>query len=189
MTRFSCLAHKAVVVSSLVVLVTTLLSTQASAQSSESAGKGRRVRLVVPTVSPKPLIGTIVRSDETSVVLSQGLWQGASVELMVVPRNAITKMEVSSGRRSHAKAGALIGAAALAFAVAVTPDSSCSGIVCVDYPKELGVAVAAVLGAGLGALIGKAFTKSETWTPVPPGLQVSVTPKHKGGVVSLSFAF
>ena len=171
---------KAVVMSSLFVLVIMVYPGDASAQSSESVRKGSRVRLMAAAVSQKPLIGTVVRADDTSVVLSEG-W--------VVPRSAITQMEVSAGRRSYAKAGALIGAAALGFAAGLTPDSSCSGIVCVDYPKEVGVAVAAALGAGLGALIGTAVTKSETWMVVPSRLKVSIAPKHKGGVVSLRFAF
>ena len=124
----------------LVVLITIHSTTPASAQPAESAGIGSRVRLEAATVSSKPLIGTIVRQDPTSVVIWHGPSAGPSPGQLVVPRDAITKMEVSSGRQSHAKTGALIGAFAGAIAGGiVTPECQGSGF-CVEIPKAAGAA-------------------------------------------------
>jgi hypothetical protein len=106
-------------------------------------------------------------------------------------------MEMSIGRRSRGRGawiGALVGGAAGAIAVLATPEKPCEpGVLfgCLRIiSKGEGAAMLGGLGAGLGALIGMAIPRGERWTAVPTGLQVSVTPMHKGGVqLSLSLAF
>ena len=166
------------------VFVISISATQAFAQDAPGIAVGTRVRVEAATVSTKPVTGTIVRLDETSMTV---LVNPASPP-KVLPRDAITKMEVSVGRRSKAKLGALIGAVALAISAA-SEESSCSGIVCVEPHKEAVVAFAGAVGAGLGALIGAGFRK-DTWAQVEsPGLRVSVSPNRNGGAISWSFSF
>jgi hypothetical protein len=109
---------------------------------------------------------------------------------MVVPRDGITKMEVSLGRRSRghkAWIGGLLGGAAGAIAVLATPSSSEDFSV---VSKGEGAVAATIMGAGLGALIGLAIPPGEKWAEVPIGPRVTLAPGHKGGVhLSFSFGF
>jgi hypothetical protein len=166
---------------------------QTSAQSAHSPDAGSRVRLAAAAVSPEPLIGTIVSQDQTTLELQVADQQ----DPIVVPRDAITKMEMSTGRRSRghgAWIGALAGGASGAIAVLATPEKPCDpGALfgCLRIiSKGQAAAMLGGLGAGLGALIGMAIPPGEKWTAVPTGLRVSVAPTHKGDVqISLSFAF
>ena len=114
-----------------------------------------------------------------------------------MPRDAITKMEMSTGRQSRghgAWIGALVGGASGAIAVLATPEKPCNPNVAFGclriISKGAGATMLAGLGAGVGALIGLAIPPGEKWTAVPTELRVSVTPTLKGDVqVSLSFAF
>ena len=174
------------------VLVASFPS-QTFAQSADSPDAGSRVRLEAAAVSPEPLVGTIVTQDQTTLEL-----QVADQEdPIVVPRDAITKMEMSTGRRSRghgAWIGALVGGASGAIAVLATPEKPCNPNVAFGclriISKGAGATLLAGLGAGVGALIGLAIPPGEKWTAVPTELRVSVTPTLKGDVqISLSFAF
>lgn len=175
-----------------VAFVMSLSAMQAFAQDAPGVSTGSRVRLEAAAVSRKPMTGTILKLDQTSITLSEHRLSAP----IVVPRDAITKMEVSTGRRSKAKAGALIGAAVSigATALALSGDeggSACAqAFLCLDLPpREVFVAFAGVAGACVGALVGRLIGQDK-WTPVQAsGLRVSVAPKPKGGAIRLSFAF
>ena len=65
---------------------------------------GSRVRVLAPTVVPGKVDGTLAQIDGTFLLVSAT--DGGVVKL---PRQAITKLEVSIGKHGHALKGLLIG--------------------------------------------------------------------------------
>ena len=114
---------------------------------------GRSFRLPKPNVE---LSGTVQAFDEETLTLA--LEKQASP--VVIPRDAIAKLETVLGRRGHAKQGAIIGGAigaSLVIAACASFGDSC------DLGGAVGP-VAAYVGAftGVGALIGAAI-RSDRW--------------------------
>ncbi len=170
----------------LAVLVTSSTS-QASAQPPARLAPGSRVRVVATGVSPRPLIGTILRVDETTVEI-QGADQKDSV---VVRHDAITKLQVSLGRRSRGR-GAAIGTL-VGFGIGVIPafvpehKEECgpnAGFLCgaVFITRTQVGLVFGGMGAGVGALIGAAVPPGEKWKAVSSGLRVSAGGAHRRDV-------
>ena len=75
----------------------------ALAEPSEAPAPGTRVRLTAPELSDQPLIGTLTALETDAVSLSVG------DQSTTVPRDAITKWELSRGKHSNTGKGALIG--------------------------------------------------------------------------------
>ncbi len=173
----------------------TTIANQVSAQSPASLSPGSRVRLLASGMSPRPLIGTILRGDETTVEI-QGAEQKDPV---VVRRDAITRLEVSLGRRSRGR-GAGIGAL-VGFGIGVIPalmpehKEECgpnAGLFCglvIITRTQVGLVFGGI-GAGVGALIGAAVPPGEKWKAVSSGLRVSVGGARTRDLgVSWSFEF
>src|SRR6185436_12700435 len=112
---------------------------------------------------------------------------------ITVPRDAVTDLEVSFGKRRRALKGMLIGAGIGAF---LFPYGDC-------YDQSTGTTMSGchpwtaqnvLKGAGLGALWGAgigALVKSDRWSSVPLGrVRVSVLPARGGGIgASVSVGF
>lgn len=147
---------------------------------------GSKVRIQAPTVAGGRLEGIVSQIDDQSLLVLQDNhpWR--------VPRKAITRLEVSTGRHGRALKGLLIGAAIgiAAFQVTVS-DTNCQNAMTVCSTSR-GQAVAFGLlgggawGAGIGALI-----KSDRWSRVPlDHVHVSLAPAGGRGVrVSASIAW
>ncbi len=140
------------------------------------------VRVTAPTISETPLIGTLVASNDRGVTLAT-----FETGVKTIPRDAVTRMEWSSGRRSQSGAFARKGAIAVGLAFAVV-----GAIVYDDDSGErakgavLGAAGGAVWGALGGALVG-AFTHSYQWKEGPaPGLEASVSPSVSGSSAGIT---
>ena len=178
------------------VALFTGTASQAAAQTPASLDVGSLVRLEVTGVSPRPLIGTILRLDQTTLEI-QGRDQKGPV---VVRRDAITKLQVSLGRRSRGRGagiGVLVGLG-IGVIPAFLPEHE---VPC--YPNQwfcqttpngqrvqvrLGpgkTEIAMILGgirAGVGALIGAAVPPGEKWQAWSTGLRVSIAGPHKRDV-------
>ncbi len=145
---------------------------------------GSTVRLWAPTVADGRIEGKVVRADERS------LWVGGGGEPLSVPRHAITRFEISTGRHSHVWTGLGIGAAAgglLGGASGCFPMVGCGG----DAGQHLGAAaVGAVAGAGWGALIG-ACVHGERWRTVPlEQVHLALAPARGGGLgLTVAYSF
>jgi hypothetical protein len=168
-------------------LLAALPASGGRAQSVTGLEPGARVRVAAEAVAPKRMVGTLVRLDADSMQLRLSDVD----ELARVPREAITKVEISRGRRSRGRGalyGALAGLAVGAGAVLATP--RCEEPDCWEiFSKGEGAALVGGLGAGLGALVGLAIPPGEKWESVPIA-QISVVPGRRGYVgVSLSFGF
>ena len=167
----------------LVTMAMLVPASQAAAQPAGTVAKGSRVRLESASVTPHKLSGTVVELDETTLKLRTD--SGSSV---VVPRGAISKLDVMVSRGSNWKAGALIGAA-VGFLTDSGSPSKCSGSLgCIGPDPNDAAAAGVVVLAGVGALIGSLIWK-ETWAPVESSPRFTVAATRKGGVVSLSFPF
>ena len=143
---------------------------------------GVLVRITAPAMSPAPVIGTLIASDDLGLTLVT-----IDAGTVTLPRDAVTRMEWSSGRRSQSGPFALKGAIAVGSAFAVV-----GALVNGDDSGERvrGAAVlatgGAVWGALAGALIG-AFKHSYQWKEGPaPGLQASVSPTVSGSSAGIT---
>ena len=163
-------------------LVAALPGKGSQAQSLTSLEPGVRIRVAAEAVAPKPLVGTLVRLDRDAMALRLADRE----ELALVPRETITKVEVSRGRRSRGRGalfGALVGLAVGAIAVAATPGDD------EMFTAAEATAMVGAMGAGLGALIGLAIPPGEKWESVPTA-HISVVPSRRGHVrVALSVTF
>ena len=173
-------------------------ASQAAAQTPASLEVGSRVRLEVTGVSPRPLIGTVVRADQTTIEIQGGDQAGP----VVVRRDAITKLQVSLGRRSRARGagiGALVGFGIGVIVALVDGDRdysnerSCLPNEPFCYSTSNGPNVRTtytavdgwVIGsmfAPVGALIGAAVPPGEKWQAVSAGLRVGIASPHKRDV-------
>ena len=149
---------------------------------------GSKVRLWAPTVVKGRLEGTVVESDEKSLVV------GRDDRMPVrVSRQSITQLQLNTGRQRKALKGMLIGAGigAALFQVTVSDNGNCQNAITVCTTSRgqaagLGLAVGAAWGAGIGALI-----KRDRWSTVPlERVALSLGPTRGRGMgLSVSVGF
>jgi hypothetical protein len=136
------------------------------------------------------LIGTLVTADADALTLRLD----GTGRVLRVPRLAIRTSEVGIGKRSAAKTGAIVGAAAGAVLLYATANPCAESEV--DCPldshpgERLGAAALGALTYGLaGAAIGSCF-KAERWIPVPlDGVRVSLRSTWRGVGLFVSVRF
>ncbi len=133
--------------------------------------EGARVRISAPVVAARPILGTVVGLDERTVdvaVIGKG-------DAVVVPRSAISRIDVGCGRRSRGR-NALIGAG-IGLGMGALLGLAHGG----DDP-EMWIAYSAgeyalmfaALGAPAGALVGAAVPPRERWRELPlPAVQLT----------------
>lgn len=172
----------------------TVWGATASADSSGAPTGARRVRVTAPALTSKPLTGSLVALEETTLKLRR---EGSS-EVVEIPRRDVTRFEVKTRRSRRGKAagiGALVGlgvGAALGYAAGDDCDApDAPSFVCIPRPASAGGV--GLVGAALGALIGLAVGPGEKWEVRDPGrvhLTVSPSPRRSGGVgLALSIGF
>ena len=157
----------------------------ALAQEPSEVIPGTRVRITAPTVAEKRLVGTITAwGPENLTVTSE---KGP----IVLPRGAVSRLEVSRGRKSRGR-GALVGAGIGVGAGVVggfAHGSDPPGLV--SFNASFYAFGYGILGAAAGALIGLAITPGERWEELPSTrFRVSVAPVRGHGLgVFLTLAF
>jgi hypothetical protein len=145
------------------LLAATAALLSAWAVEAQPLRPGDRVRVTAPPLGLDARSGALVLLDSENLVLDGS-------QRLTIPIDAVTRIEVSEGRRGNAGKGALIGAgAALAVGLVVFSKAEggghCSGSeegtgFCLAY---LGTGVA--LGAVGGLIVGLAI-RTERWRPV-----------------------
>ena len=131
---------------------------------------GTKVRLLAPDVVAERIQGTVVETNQESLVVST-----EGQPRLAVPWRAITRLEVSTRQHSHTRKGLLIGAAAGAVLSVVLPKCVNEGCTS-DASFDPTFAVLYGLGGGMwGALIG-AMVKTDEWNSVPVRVAVAPTP-------------
>lgn len=157
-----------------------LLPGQARAQDPGPFVVGSRVRVQAPADLQGPVEGMVMELDESTVLLSAD----GRVPIRI-SRDAITQLEVATGRKRQPIKGALIGAGIGAGINAlVSHDLYCSelepGQTCPSKARM--VATGAAGGALWGAFIGL-LVKSDRWGSVPlDRVHVGVAPVRGHGV-------
>ena len=120
----------------------------------QSLAPGMRVRILAPGVSPSKVIGTVEKVSNDSVTLNVP----GRDEPVSVLREKIARLDVSDGPRSRG-VDAAIGAGIGAVGGALSNGSGNGHIVSTGAVAGF----CALVGAGLGALIGAAIPPGEHW--------------------------
>ena len=168
----------------------------AAAGEPSPAVLGPRVRVTAPAVSGKRLVGTLLAMDDTTLRLQPQKGK----DVLEVPRNAITRIELSrrpSRRGKGAGIGALVGLGA-AVAIGFAAGEDCSSLPEPDpwlfgfeaglrrnlcYGKGETAAMLSILTVPAGALIGMGAAGGERWVRTTPDrFSVAVKPVRTGGI-------
>lgn len=166
-----------------VLCVALLLQPGSARAESEAPAPGTRVRLTAPELSDQPLIGTLTALETDAVSLSLD----GQTEPTTVPRDAITKWELSRGKHSNRGKGALIGLAT-GVVVGVTIGALFPMEDFEDSATVGGISFGAI-GAGIGALIGWGH-KTERWEEIEQkSLRLAVIPVPGGVGLSVQWSF
>ena len=146
----------------LLILALLLSGTTLPAQEAGAAVKPfTRVRVHAPGVAAKALVGNAVLVDTDSLVLAQG----GSTRWLVVPTDAVSRLEISRGR-SHlggalagAGIGGLVGGVGLAGIAAIQERRVDGWTFAVLI---LGAVYGAPVGAAVGAVVGVERWETQT---------------------------
>ena len=150
---------------SILFLLMLAYSLESVAQEPVQIVPGERVRVLAPGISPDRVVGTVVSLDADTLMLKDG----GQIAPSKIPLTSVTRLDVSRGHKSGAGKGALIGA------IVGAAGGTVLGIVFYNHPGDEGKqssplivvpALASLVGAGLGAIIGLPF-KTERWKKVP----------------------
>lgn len=173
--------HARVLVVLAVVLVPS--ATVGVAKDAQQLSRGDRVRVEVSTAEER-LVGRLLVLDDKHLNLQV---EGED-KPRIFPREDITALAVSGGRRSRGW-GVLIGAGAgLALSVALGLDEWKNAD---DYPGWMAIAIHACFIVPIGAAIGLVVPPGERWENVlPEDIRVSIGPVRGGGAeASLTVGF
>lgn len=137
------------------------------------------------------LSGALLTADDDALTLRLD----RSGRVVRVARPSIRTLEVSTGKRSAGKTGAIVGATGGAVLLFLTddpcPESELDCPLGSHTGERLGAAAVGALAYGIvGGAIGSRF-KTDRWEPVSlEDIRVNLGPTHRGGVwLSLSVAF
>lgn len=118
---------------------------------------GTRVRVAAPAQLTKPLVGTLVAADDTSLTVE------TPKQTVAVRRDAIEKLWRSE-RRSSKQRGAVIGAL---MGVGVAAFFATIGEPSIVITRKQTFLAASVLFAPIGTGVGAAVAPGEQWATVP----------------------
>jgi hypothetical protein len=171
--------------SCLVVLTAALLAPNGARAQERIEGVGplavgSRVRLQAPSAVAGRIQGLVLGVDGEALLVGSD-----HARPVRIPHEAITRLEVSTGRREQALKGMAIGGAVGGAVFAGIPrDEYCADYVdplesCPSRAEMVGTGV--VGGALWGLLIGH-FVKTDRWSSVPvPGPRVTMAPARLRG--------
>ena len=163
-TKFTAIAMRLSSALALLTLACLFASAPAAGEDAPldlSLTPGMRVRILAPEVSPHKVIGTVQRVSEDSVTLDV---PGRNEPVSVL-REKIARLDVSDGPRSRgvdSAIGAGIGAAVGAAGCAAGNGGGQGKIVSTGAVAGF----CALLGGGLGALIGAVIPPGERWKEI-----------------------
>ena len=157
------------------------------AQDPVVARVGSTVRVTAPSAYPQPLVGILDGANDSHVRLATGAGP------IVIPRNAVQRLQWSRGLHKPVLKRAVVGAVVLGafgFAYGSAPhDPGEKQGVCGDRPKC--AAIGTGLGAVVGLIAGSLATPAHDWADVPDTRRVSVVvrPRPRGVSASVAMRF
>jgi hypothetical protein len=155
----------------------SVFAADADVPQQQSLTPGMRVRILAPGLSPSKLIGTVDQVSDNAVTLNV---PGRNEPVSVL-REKIARLDVSEGPRSRgvdAAIGGVIGAGIGAAGCAAGNGSGQGHIVSTGAVAG----VCALLGGGLGALIGALIPPGEHWKEISASrYRVSFAPRLDHG--------
>ena len=175
-------------------------------RADDPASQAQRVRLIVPTLQAKAIVGQLVSADDLALRIAKEAPEGKA-ESITVPRAAVTRLEVSRSRSRKGK-GALIGAliglgASVAVGLAAGEDCGTPPVgndlddltsrlehnLCFDS-EETGL-MTAILAVPVGTLVGALVASGEKWETVDARtMRLGVfSPRGRGFGVRLTLSF
>jgi hypothetical protein len=133
-----------------------------AAQDSVRIAPGSRVRVTAPEISRTRIVGTYTRMHADTLVVEV---DGRTHSFL---RTAVTRLDVSVGRKGNAGKGALYGGllGAGIGALALGSSSLCADLQAGGTCALVGAGGGGIGGLLIGALIGSA-SKSDRWQAVP----------------------
>lgn len=174
-------AHSFAQVSFLLVVFMVLAFSPLQSKAQPTGVKvGDRVRLDVPSIQKRPMIGNL------SEINAHGLVLHGTDSTYFIPHSSVHELSVSTGNRRNIGKGAMIGllgGAALGGIIGIISYEECTEegfMACFMAPENQGQAFAlgAVLGALPGSLVGVAIgsAKTDRWEKVPTRLLLNLEP-------------
>lgn len=141
---------------------------------------GSRVRFQAPSVIRGTILGTVMSVDRESLLVSTD-----DQRPFRVSRQAISRLEVSTGKSRQALKGMLVGAGIGAVVLGALGGVGTAGS-SHGEAAVLGVGVGAAYGVGFGALL-----KRDRWSSVPlESVRIGLAPtRGKGLGLALSMSF
>jgi hypothetical protein len=160
-----------------------------AAQAAPGLEPGARVRVTAPSIYRQPEIAVFETIDATDLRI--GLIAGGHA---VIPLDAVHGIEVSAGRRTNRKKGALIGGlAGLTGGLVIVlidrqdrygDESVWAAPLFPEIDRAIeaaGITIMTLTGAGLGMVVGT-FVRTERWqAAAPPRVHVGIAPVRGGG--------
>jgi hypothetical protein len=152
-------------------------------EQSRELPEGTRVRVTGPDDVRRRQTGNILTMDEKTLTIIDRAGQHVKI-----PRERVTRLDVSSGKKGNALGGLLIGAVGGALLGLTSGTESCEWFC--PSPGEVAAVTGAFFG-GIGAGVGH-FVKTEKWVKMPlDRVYVGLRPGRsgQGGSLSLTVAF
>ncbi len=187
------------IITSLVALLLMARSIELIAQEKSRIEPGTRVRVTVskffqkrkddnvsPAAPKSRYVGAVVALNADTLVIRAEEWP----EPLFIPFTYFKKLELSRGRKSRVGKGALTGflvgtGVGAGLGAAICPslhyeDSGTMGLT-EDICIPVGVASFALIGTGIGAIVGSHIS-GENWEKVPlEKIRMSILPNHNHG--------
>jgi hypothetical protein len=136
-----------------------------SARAGSEHLTGRTVRVWAPSVTQKRMVGTLVSTSPSHILLTP---EKSPRDTLSVELEAVRVLEVAEGKRSNMLLGAIAGMGAGALIGAAVGQLSRDDS---NSPGNNGDKLALGIGVGVGFLAGTVFgimSESEVWKRIPP---------------------
>lgn len=163
----------------LLIVLLAFIPMQSKAQQTD-VKVGDRVRLDVPSMHKRPMVGYL------SEINDQGFMLHGTDSTYFIPHSSVQKLSVSTGARRNIRKGAVIGlfsGMAIGGFIGLISYEECTEVgimACFLAPENEGQAFAwgAILGAIPGSLVGIAIgsAKTDRWTKVPTHVLMDMKP-------------
>ncbi|MDZ7690145.1 MAG: hypothetical protein U5K69_03140 [Balneolaceae bacterium] len=152
--------------------------------------EGDRVKVMVPSMSDRDIVGTILGITESVVELS------TRKEMISIPVVSIEKLYVTNGEKKNTGKGFLVGAVSGGFILGLTaavtnpPPENCNqnpSFMCGAFEFSaveafaLGAVGGILVGGATGAIIG-VFTKTDRWEQMPLSFSAGLLSSSQTGV-------